>query len=497
MSLLYQNQNQNINEVKRVNDSISEKIKQNKKQKVGFQNNIISNITSGLNTEKGIANQNKNNSDELNINNNISGSLGRNVSQSSLSVDLSRFKINPNNFNNSKNKLKLNQNENFETFNPENNNYISINNSNENIDLNNFNNLNNLNNFNNDNNVNIINEKKIEEKKNNMNSLLKNFNPYDIKNYLGDKAPQKKIQKKKLAFVNNIPPSISNLQMILYNKRMDDLNKKNNPEFLFKDFYQKESRRMIVEYLKIFKNDNISLKTLMKNWNINPLVLLNKEKREEQNSLNKSNNNDDNNNNKNISYLNRDNTYNSFSKSESTNKKDLTESPSKKRFNKVNSFKILSTFLNDINDESQEKSLLIFLSIPRILGLITSEGKLSYIFCISPTNISCTYGIETYIFKWNDCKNYNLIGYFDLINVDNCYINPENKKRFDIYISLGKKINNENNKINDEKYYCIEAIDEEMSQNYVQAINFVSQLVKYRVYLKQKREGKLVNYKYY
>ena len=58
-------------------------------------------------------------------------------------------------------------------------------------------------------------------------------------------------------------------------------------------------------------------------------------------------------------------------------------------------------------------------------------------------------------------------------------------------------LNNENNKINDEKYYCIEAIDEEMSQNYVQAINFVSQLVKYRVYLKQKREGKLVNYKYY
>ena len=490
MSLLYQNQNQNINEVKRVNDSISEKIKQNKKQKVGFQNNIISNITSGLNTEKGIANQNKNNSDELNINNNInninnnpSGSLPRNASQSSLSVDLNKYKITPNNFffNNSKIKSKLNQNDNFETFNPvKDNNIVNIStNIKENIKANNDNNN--------------SNEKKI----NNMESLLKNFNPYDIKNYLGDKVPQKKIQKKKLTFVNNIPPSISNLQMILYNKRMDDLNKKNNPEFLFKDFYQKESRRMIVEYLKIFKNDNISLKTLMKNWNINPLVLLNKEKREEQNSLNKSNNNDDNNNNKNISYLNRDNTYNSFSKSESTNKKDLTESPSKKRFNKVNSFKILSTFLNDINDESQEKSLLIFLSIPRILGLITSEGKLSYIFCISPTNISCTYGIETYIFKWNDCKNYNLIGYFDLINVDNCYINPENKKRFDIYVSLGKKINNENNKINEEKYYCIEAIDEEMSQNYVQAINFVSQLVKYRVYLKQKREGKLVNYKYY
>ena len=42
----------------------------------------------------------------------------------------------------------------------------------------------------------------------------------------------------------------------------------------------------------------------------------------------------------------------------------------------------------------------------------------------------------------------------------------------------------------------IEATDEEIAQNYVQAINFVSQLIKYRVYLKQKKEGKLINYNY-
>ena len=190
MSLLYQNQNQNINEVKRVNDSISEKIKQNKKQKVGFQNNIISNITSGLNTEKGIANQNKNNSDELNINNNInninnnpSGSLPRNASQSSLSVDLNKYKITPNNFffNNSKIKSKLNQNENFETFNPvKDNNIVNIStNIKENIKANNDNNN--------------SNEKKI----NNMESLLKNFNPYDIKNFLGKSTYSKQKIKKK------------------------------------------------------------------------------------------------------------------------------------------------------------------------------------------------------------------------------------------------------------------------------------------------------------
>ena len=495
-SLLYQNQN--INDLKRVNDSMSEKIKQNQKQKVLFQNNIGSNITSGINTEKRIANNyNNNNLEESNnINNNISGSLGRNVSQSSLSVDLSRFKINPNNFNNSKNKLKLNQNENFETFNPENNNYISINNSNENIDLNNFNNFNNLNNLNNDNNVNIINEKKIEEKKNNMNSLLKNFNPYDIKTYLGDKAPSKTIKKKNLNFINNIPPSTSNLQMILYNKKIEEYNKKNNPDYIFKEFYQKESRRMLVEYLKIYKDENMSLKNFMKNENINPLVLLLKEKDDEQNSINnKSNINDEN---INISYLNKDASNKSFLNSETANKRDLlSNNPSKRKLKNVDSFKILSAFLNDVNDEAQEKSLLLFLSIPRILSLISSGEKLSYLFCSSPTNISCIYGIETYIFKWNDCKNYNLIGYFDLINVDNCYINKGKKKRFDIYISLGKKNNKENNKVNEESYYCIETNQEEIAQNYVQAINFVSQLIKYRVYLKQKKEGKLTNYNYY
>ena len=478
-SLLFY-QNQNMTDLKRINDSMSEKIKQNKKQKTLFNNNIGSNITSGINTEKrnnqiDPRNNYNNNIDELNMNN----SLGKNASQSSLSVDLNRFKINPNNFNNYKIKQKLNQNENFETFDLRKEN-ISVNNSNENIDINDINNDNNI---------------KKEKNKNYMNSLLKSFNPYDIKNYLGDKAPQKKSQKKKLAFVNNISPSTSNLQMILYNKRMEDLNKKNNPDLIFKAFYQKESRRMLVEYLKIYKDDNIPLQNFMKNENINPLVLLKKEKHSEDNYINKNNFNDDNN--INISYLNKEISQKTFSKMDLSNRRDLSENNSKKKFKNVNSFKILSTFLNDINDEAQEKSLLIFLSIPRILGLISSGEKLSYIFCSSPTNISCIYGIETYIFKWNDCKNYNLIGYFDLINVDNCYINTENKKRFEISISLGKKIKKENNKVNDENYYCIEATDEEIAQNYVQAINFVSQLIKYRVYLKQKKEGKLTNYNYY
>ena len=59
-----------------------------------------------------------------------------------------------------------------------------------------------------------------------------------------------------------------------------------------------------------------------------------------------------------------------------------------------------------------------------------------------------------------------------------------------------EKNNKENNKVNEESYYCIETNQEEIAQNYVQAINFVSQLIKYRVYLKQKKEGKLTKYNY-
>ena len=492
--LLYPNQNQNLSNLKRMNDSMSEKIKQNQKQKNLFQNNFVaSNITSGINTEKRI--DFKNNIEELNpmninnnINNNInvSSSFGRNGSQSSLSIDLNRFKINPNNFNNSKQKQEIKNkninnkninNDNFETFNPIKDSKVSINNSNENIDANNENN-----------------DNKAKQEKNNVNSLLKNFKPYDIKNFMGNAALPQKNQKNKSTFVYNISPSISNLQMILYNKRMEDLNKKNNPNFIFKEFYQKESRRMLVEYLKIYKNENIPLKTFIKNENIHPLVIL-KDKNEEEISENKNEIINDYDNNSNFNSKNEFNESNS--KSYTSKNKELTENDSKKKLKNINSFKILSTFLNDVNDESQEKELLIFLSIPRILRLISSGEKLSYIFCSSPTNISCTYGIETYIFKWNDCKNYNLIGYFDLINVENCYINNENKKRFDIYVNPSKNIKNEINKINEEHYYSIEANDEEISQNYVQAINFVSQLIKYRVYLKQKKEGKLKNYNFY
>ena len=176
------------------------------------------------------------------------------------------------------------------------------------------------------------------------------------------------------------------------------------------------------------------------------------------------------------------------------------ESSSKNSFHvqDQNSFKILNNFLNDMDDESKDKiSLLTFLSIPRIMNMIISNQKYSYVFYCSPTNISCLYGIETYIFKWKECKNFNLVGYFDLINVENCYLDNDNRKMFVIILNNSNK-NNNSDKINNEgindnniNHYSIETDSEEIAVNYVNAINFTSQLVKYRIYLNKKKEGKV------
>ena len=502
---LYHNDDNPLYELKKTNDSMSEKIKQNQKQKVPLVNQNGSNITSGLNTEKRNIYKKNYYNDEIN-----SGFFNRNGSQSSLSVDLNRFKINPNSFNNKKHKEtsqrlysnnnNINLDENFETFNPRKDQIVSINSSKGNININNINLNNNDENLENIENSNIVNNikknnKDNKDEKKNANSFLKNFNPYDIKNFLGDNLSPKK-KSKKINLVNNIPPSASNLQMIIYNKKIEDLQNQKDPEFLFKNSYQKESRRMIIEYLKILNlsKKNNSIQNILTNEKINQLVLLKPINEKENNSLN----NTVNYNNPNLenSFLASNRKHPPFSINNSPRSNNLIESSSKNILNEPNSFRILDNFLNDMDDESKDKiSLITFLSIPRIMKMIISkEQKYSYVFYCSPTNISCLYGIETYIFKWNECKNYNLVGYFDLINVENCYLDNNNKRIFNIILNNNKNNKNTNNDdINDRYNYCIETDEEEIANNYIHAISFASQLVKYRVYLnKKKKENKII-----
>ena len=503
MSLIYQTrprEENNIYDLKKINDSMSEKIRQNQKQKALLVNQNVSNISSGIISDK----RNIYNKSYFNEEGN-SGIFKRNASQSSLSVDLNRFKINPNNFNNNlktkenntslyinNNNNNINLDENFETFNPGKNKIVSIkNNTNKIININNNENIENSSVINNSNNININNK---EEQKHDAHSLLKNFNPYDIKNFLGKNTSSKQKIKKKMSLVNNIPPSTSNLQMILYNKKMEDVKKRKNPDILFKEFYQKESRRLMAEYIKVLylSKKNSSIKEIMNKENINQMVLLKQIKEKENNELNNTINNQNKSNDNSFLSSNRKN--DPFAINESLRSNPLVESSSKKLFHEQNSFKLLNNFLNDMDDESKDKiTLLTFLSIPRIMNLvITKDQKYSFVFYCSPTNISCLYGIETYIFKWNECKNFNLAGYFDLINVENCYLNNDNRKMFEIVLNNSSKNNSllNNYGINESNHYSIETNDEETAINYVHAIVFISQLVKYRIYLNKKKEGK-------
>jgi hypothetical protein len=269
--------------------------------------------------------------------------------------------------------------------------------------------------------------------------------------------------------------------MILYNKKIEKEQNKNNPDFIFKEFYQKESRRMMAEYIKVLNlsNENLSFNDIIANENISEIVLL---KPVKEKSVNNTINHIDN------SFL------TSNKKNEPFSIQEMSKGESSTNFlNAPNSYKLVNNFLNDMNDESRDKiSLITFLSIPRIMNMIISPNKkYSFIFYCSPTNISCMYGIETYIFKWNECKNFSLIGYFDLINVENCYLDNDNKRIFNIILNDSNinENNLNNDEINGKNNYSIEADDEETALGYVNSINFISQLVKYRIYLRDKKKG--------
>lgn len=133
--------------------------------------------------------------------------------------------------------------------------------------------------------------------------------------------------------------------------------------------------------------------------------------------------------------------------------------------------------MSEMNDENKERiNMINYLSIPRVMSLITSQGNVAYIFVLSPNSICHLYGIETYVFKWREFKDGNNSGYFDLLKVANCARNKANYNQFKIQI---EEIDDNGNNI---KTYEIEAASSEMSKNYVDCFNFLSQLIKCKVF---------------
>ena len=318
--------------------------------------------------------------------------------------------------------------------------------------------------------------------------------------------------------VNKISPIISQNGskghfMLSANEVQYDSDKSNTPittikiienDFYFsnKPKYEKESRRLCVEYVKVLKtfryNIYKTLDNILSSYGISNKVL-NQEKKYEivQEQKNKNENNKDEEPKKtgNFNHKLNDNSNSFYQNISNSNKfidsKYLYQTPQvfvnqlqfEKKKNNSSSLKEFSKFLDEMNDETKDKLKMInFLSVPRKMDLILSRPSqistkkfikvLSLIFVLTPNTMSYQHGIESYIFKFFDPNKKKYLGGFDLIKVKSCTIIPDNPSHFNIETNDGKKT----------RVYEIDTASLELCAKYVKSFNYLNQIVKCKIF---------------
>ena len=133
----------------------------------------------------------------------------------------------------------------------------------------------------------------------------------------------------------------------------------------------------------------------------------------------------------------------------------------------------INNFLISMNDEKKDKiNMINFLSVPRIMDLYFLNNKYKYICFLCPNNICYINGIESYIFKLVDVRRYKLMGGFDLIKVNYCSVNNNNQNNFYIETYDGKTHRN----------YEFGTSSKDIASQYVKSINYLAQLEKCKIY---------------
>ena len=327
---------------------------------------------------------------------------------------------------------------------------------------------------------------------------------------------KQKLKKKKNIFFSNLNPNKNNnlnsmdnikispiIPKIITNKEqnspsllnIDDFKENNNyknytnskKNKIFDHFrkcnkYEKESRRLIIEYIKVLNRQNkeknqigkAEINNILLKNNISKKVLNQEIVAKEFNPSNIFNNSvlikNSNDINSIKSSLNNS-LINNFNNSVMNLSSDILsknfQSPIKNNIN---------DFLVNMNDEKKDKiNMIKFLSVPRIMNMFYKNKKYKYVFVLCPNNISYLNGIESYIFKFFDLKSYKFVGGFDLIKVSFCSINNRNEKNFFIETFDGNLHRN----------YEFETNSKENTINYTKAINYLSQLEKCKIYNKK------------
>ena len=258
----------------------------------------------------------------------------------------------------------------------------------------------------------------------------------------------------------NINKSI-NFNIINENKNKKDIQKQPHYKNYFAEcsLSEIESRRMIIEYIKILDKKERDVNKTLKDYNISKKVLNQKYYDNEYNDnfelfgeakkeiyL------------KNLNY--------SLSSELDISNNDEEENNSNKN--------IIFLSINNLTNllfgkENKKINLLYFLCVPKILNLIgENDKKEKYIFLLIPDENIIIYPKESYIFQWRNPLTNEIENEFNIKSIKNCMAREKYNNRFIIEVEKEDIIDNLN--------FEIETPSKEVCNNYVNGINYLIEI---------------------
>ena len=298
-----------------------------------------------------------------------------------------------------------------------------------------------------------------------------NLNKYKINNMPNN------FDKNEIKEINDSNSIIKNTNLSmnfnLSNHSINNNNKSNpnntmNKSIIYHDYfkdslpYEKESRRMIIEFAKLNLNKKKDIKQIIKENNISLKILNQKYAEKDEEKDNDINNNTNNNTNRELFGEAKKQVYlknlDYYLSQNSTITTEVLNNKNKK-------FNIENNFL--INNKNKKRiNILNFLLTPRVLNLIEdSENKKKFIFLIALDEIFFSEGKESYLFQWKNMENNEIENQFNIKLIKNCIENKILNNRFCLKV--------ENQDSQQEYNYEIETPSNEICNNYVTGINYL------------------------
>ena len=298
-----------------------------------------------------------------------------------------------------------------------------------------------------------------------------NLNKYKINNMPNN------FDKNEIKEINDSNSIIKNTNLSmnfnLSNHSINNNNKSNpnntmNKSIIYHDYfkdslpYEKESRRMIIEFAKLNLNKKKDIKQIIKENNISLKILNQKYAEKDEEKDNDINNNTNNNTNRELFGEAKKQVYlknlDYYLSQNSTITTEVLNNKNKK-------FNIENNFL--INNKNKKRiNILNFLLTPRVLNLIEdSENKKKFIFLIVLDEIFFSEGKESYLFQWKNMENNEIENQFNIKLIKNCIENKIFNNRFCLKV--------ENQDSQQEYNYEIETPSNEICNNYVTGINYL------------------------